>query len=154
MILFYLKEMGIKIDPVKYKYLGDSIMKIHHIGYLVKDIYKSKTDFENLGYQEIQQIAFDSLRQINISFVEKDGYVIELISPANKESEFNKLLKRFKNTSYHICYESDNFELDIKKLEQMGYLMFKPPEIAPVLSDKNVCFLINLNIGMIELLEK
>ena len=53
-------------------------LKIHHIGYLVKKIDKAKNTFESLGYLTRQDTVYDDIRKVNICFVEKDGYLIEL----------------------------------------------------------------------------
>ena len=73
--------------------------KIHHIGYLVKKIDAAIRDFAQLGYVVTQNTVFDSFRKIHICFMEKDGYVIELVSPADENSIVAGLLKKYKNLS-------------------------------------------------------
>ena len=84
-------------------------MKIHHIGYAVKNIEKSIEVFKNLEYH-IGETIRDDLRKVNICFVEKDGYVVELISPIdkNQESIVDGVLKKSGNGPYHICYVVSN----------------------------------------------
>lgn len=53
-------------------------LKIHHIGYLVKKINAAVKEFEHLGFTLIQDITYDNYRKVNICFLEKDGYTIEL----------------------------------------------------------------------------
>ncbi len=60
-------------------------MKIHHVGYLVKKLEKARQGFLDLGYIVIKDTVFDEYRKINICFMEKDGYVIELVSPESKD---------------------------------------------------------------------
>ena len=69
-------------------------MKIHHIGYLVKKLEKAQVAFENLGYAVKQDVVLDEYRQAKIMFLEKDGYVIELVSPVSKESVVADLMKK------------------------------------------------------------
>ena len=79
-------------------------LTIHHIGYLVKKINKAVNDFERLGYSAVSDIIYDDFRKIHICFMEKDGYRIELVSPADSASVVAGLLKKYKNSPYHICY--------------------------------------------------
>lgn len=129
-------------------------MRIHHIGYLVKDIRKAQEDFINLGYSIEQEVLFDEYRGINISFLKKDGYCIELVASASNDSVVAGLSKKIKNSPYHICYESESFDEDIRKMTQNGeYLQIDRPMIAPALNNKRAVFLVNPNIGIIEIVE-
>lgn len=128
-------------------------LKLHHIGYLVKKIDAAVTQFKLLGYVIQKDIAYDDYRKINICFMEKDGYVVELVSPASPDSVVTGLLKKYKNSPYHLCYESDDFDNDFETLTKEGYTAIDTPTPAPALDHKRVVFLMNINIGMIELLE-
>lgn len=128
-------------------------MKIHHIGYLVKKIDTAVEAFDNLGFQPKQEKIYDEYRKIYIVFMEKDGYVIELVSPVGKDSVVAGLIKQYRNAPYHLCYSSDEFEKDLKYLSQHGYVQMDEPCIAPALGNGRVVFLMSPVIGMIELYE-
>ena len=96
------------------------MMKIHHIGYLVQNIEKAQAQFKELGFTESTQLFSDELRGIYIIFMEKDGYVIELISPSKDDSIVSNLIKTHKNSPYHICYESFNIDDDMKFLKRIS----------------------------------
>lgn len=128
-------------------------MRIHHLGYLVKKIDKAIKAFEALGYSITQQTILDEYRQANICFLEKDGYVVELVSPVSKESVVADLIKRLGNSPYHFCYVTDCIEDDISRLQEQHYVMCSELHSAVALNDKRVCFLIHPYLGMIELLE-
>ena len=131
-------------------------LKIHHIGYLVKKIENAIKTFEDLGFVVEKPSKIDSIRNVSIAFLIKDGYRIELVSPISEESVVYNLLKKYKNSPYHICYESDkgNFEHDIEFLLKQGYMAIDDPTPAPCIDGRQVIFFINSNLGMIELLEK
>lgn len=129
------------------------MMRIHHIGYLVKDIVKAKDEFYRLGY-EGDEVIRDQIRGIDICFLEKDGYCVELVSPYCPESAVSGLLKRYKNTPYHICYISSDINEDIQAMTTQGYVQIGEPEAAPAIDGRRVVFLMNANIGMIELVEE
>lgn len=128
-------------------------MKIDHIGYAVKNIDKSRKVFEALGFI-FEEMIEDKQRNLYLQFGKKDGYRIELVAPIKKGSVVDGYLDMIGATPYHICYLSENLEMDIKKLEADGYKVIVPSEMAVAFSGRHVVFLINRNIGMIELLEK
>lgn len=128
-------------------------LKIHHVGYLVKKMNRALEGFELLGYQKITDIVFDGYRMIDICFIEKNGYVIELISPKDKDSIVAGLMKKLGNNPYHICYCCENIEDTEKKLRAGGYIAWEDAHEAIALGGKKVKFLVHPFIGIIELLE-
>lgn len=128
-------------------------MKIHHIGYLVKKIEKAAAAFEALGYVREGAATHDEIRKVDILFLEKDGYRVELVSPYVPDSVVAGLIKTYKNAPYHICYEAEHFEADIAKLEGSGYVRIDEPTAAPAIGGRRVTFFMHPAMGMIELLE-
>lgn len=129
------------------------MLKIHHIGYLVKKMDAAILSFQNLGYEIVQDTVYDDIRKVNICFLQKDGYRIELVSPASEDSVVSGLLKKYKNSPYHICYETENFDEDYQTLMSNGFLSIDSPTPAPALQNKEVVFLTNPSMGMIELIK-
>lgn len=127
-------------------------LKVHHIGYLVKKMDAAIRSFENLGYQITQETLYDAIREINICFLEKDGYTIELVSPVSETSVAAGLMKKYKNSPYHICYETENFEQDYLNLTSNGFIAIDTPTPAPALDNREVVFLTSAAMGMIELI--
>lgn len=128
-------------------------LKVHHIGYLVKKINAAIKEFAKLGYTIYLDTVYDDIRKVNICFMEKDGYVVELVSPTDSESVVAGLLKKYKNSPYHICYETQNLEKELALLTENGYTAIDTPTPAPALEGRRVVFLMNASLGMIELLE-
>ena len=85
-------------------------MKIHHIGYAVKNIEDSINEFKKLGYITIENKIVDNQRNVIIQFIKNGDYLIELVAPLNKESPVTNLLKKQGNSPYHICYKTDNLK--------------------------------------------
>lgn len=127
--------------------------KIHHIGYLVKNIESSVNKFEKLGFKLSEKIVYDEIRKVNICFMQKDGYNIELVSPASSDSVVFGLLKKYKNCPYHICYETEQFDATFSAMTGDGYTAIDLPTPAPALGGRKVVFLMSPTIGMVELLE-
>lgn len=129
-----------------------SDLKIHHIGYLVKKIEKAKQSFEALGYQIEQDTVYDDIRKVDICFLIKDGYRVELVSPVSEESVVAGLIKKYKNCPYHICYETEDYETAYSELTAGGFIAIDTPTPAPALENRKVVFLTSAVMGMIELI--
>ena len=128
-------------------------MKVHHIGYLVKNISKTEKKFLELGYEVESSTKFDEIRNIDIEFLVNGDYRVELIEPKGEESPMYPLLKRYKNTPYHLCYEVENIDEAIAELQGKHYTVIQEPNIAPCIEGKKVAFLNNISMGIIELVE-
>ncbi len=128
-------------------------MKIHHVGYLVRKIDRSIEEFTALGYVKCGDTVLDEYRQVYICFMEKDGYRIELVSPASKSSDVSGLIKKFGNSPYHICYETEAFDSDLEEMLNRKYMLCSERHEAPALGGRDVCFLIHPYAGLTELLE-
>ena len=116
-------------------------MRLHHIGYLVRDIDRSVRAFAALGYGPVFLCApppsgasvYDESRQSDICFLSAAGGVIpliELIAPRSESSPIWGLLRTYKNTPYHLCFESEALDRDVETLRQAGWTVFQSP--APV----------------------
>lgn len=128
-------------------------MKIHHIGYLVSDIVGGAKNFNKLGFISETDVIEDPERKIKIVFMINDMYRIEIIQPIDASSAFYNLLKKYKNTAYHFCYEVDDIKKTVGDLRQQGYLPLQKISPAVALDNLPVVFLLNPQIGIIELLE-
>ncbi|MBR4832515.1 MAG: VOC family protein [Butyrivibrio sp.] len=128
-------------------------MKIHHVGYLAKSIAKSEKKFLELGYEVERPTQFDEIRNINIEFLVNGDYRVELIEPMGEDSPMYPLLKRFKNSPYHFCYEVEDIDAAVKELEEKYYTVIQEPNVAPCIDGKKVVFLNNISMGIIELVE-
>ena len=126
-----------------------STLTIHHIGYLVKKIVPAIRSFEALGFQVAREVTRDDIREVDICFLEKDGYRVELVSPYSATSVVAGLLKKYKNCPYHICYETSHFEEALEELTSHGYVMMGSPRPAPAIDQHPVVFLMNASLGMI-----
>ncbi len=128
-------------------------MEIHHIGYLVKKIDYAAKAFKSLGFCMGGAVTYDAGRDAEICFLDSRGYRVELVAP-RVTSPLHGLMKKYKNTAYHICYRVPSLEESVEKLEKDGWHLFKEAEEAPAIGkDAKVVFMMSADIGMIELLE-
>lgn len=144
-------------------------MKMHHVGYFVKNIEKSKKKYEELGFHIServgnQEIQDDYNRNIRILFMENglDDCMIELVQllDPSKPSPLDFILKggagNYSNCiPYHICYEVDDIDKAAEELRKKHYMIINDKEeTTEVLFHKNVMFLFNKSAGIIELIER
>ncbi|MGN0512815.1 MAG: VOC family protein [Lachnospiraceae bacterium] len=127
-------------------------MKIHHIGYLVKNMDRAIKEFSRLGFCD-GEVVRDEYRGIDICFMDNDGYCVELISPYRDDSTVSGLIKKYNNSPYHLCYISNNLEKDVEELAQTGYIQIGEPKEAPAIDGRRVVFMMNRSVGMIEIVE-
>ena len=136
-------------------------MKLHHIGYLVKKIDAAQKAFEALGYEPLSlcgggAVCYDATRKCDICFLKlpqvRKTY-IELIAPVSSESPIWGLLTKYKNTPYHLCFESTDLSADIQHLRASGWAVFQPPAPAPAIGGRSVVFLVHRSAGIVELVE-
>ena len=129
--------------------------KVHHIGWIVKNIENSKRILEFLMGSETEtgDTVADNDRLINISFMKSQGLCYELIEPVSHDSPVMEILKREGPIMYHICFEVEDIDHYIEILIGKGMLLLYPKKPAVAISNRNVAFLYEKSIGLIELLE-
>lgn len=127
-------------------------MKIHHIGYAVSDIETAISKFEYLNYSMISD-KIDNARNVRIVFMRNYNYLVELVSPINRNSPVNNILLKMGPTPYHICYKTTDIDKTIADMVIQGWLLVKKKERAIAIENRYVAFLYNKVIGLIELVE-
>ena len=127
--------------------------RFHHIGVVTSDINKTAGYYIDAGYR-MGSIIEDTTQSVYISFLEKEGMpTIELITPASDSSPVNKTLERLGVSPYHFCYTVDDIDGAVEELKKKAYIMLHRPVEAVALGNKRICFMFNMAVGLIELLE-
>ena len=54
-------------------------MRVHHIGYYVKNLEAARDAFAELGFAPVSEIVVDDARKIDIQFLKNDTICVELI---------------------------------------------------------------------------
>lgn len=97
-------------------------IRIDHIGYVVNDITNSITAFNSLGFSTWKEPVFDSVQGLWIALLSNGKHMIELVSPdTSKGSSIERLLAVNGPMPYHICFSTDNIELESKRLNHKSY---------------------------------
>lgn len=124
-------------------------MRIHHIGIACEDIHLEIQKLQEIhDVESTSDIVFDKNQNANLCLVKiKDGISLELISG----NQVKSLIKK-KISYYHICYEVDNIEDEIKRILNTGGILMSEPKPALLFNNRKVAFLM-VSYGIIELLE-
>ena len=128
-------------------------LKVHHLGYLVKKKDAAQRAFLALGYRTTDDWGRDESRGVDICFMEKDGLLVELVCPYTDSSDVSGLMGRMKNSPYHICYSTPDYEADIAALREEGFVPVRESAPAPRLGGRDVIFLMHPAMGMVELVD-
>jgi len=129
-------------------------MKFHHIGIATKNLILAKNNYINLGFTSTE-IVYVPNQKVKVCFVNKKNHPkIELIEPTNPVSPVINILKKVGSTPYHICYQCSDYIETIELLKKNQFFQLSKPVISNALSNKQICFFYNKNIGLIELLEE
>lgn len=104
-------------------------MKLHHIGIAVKDLQLALTQWKILGLTEtgIETIASE---KVKVAFLGGGSPKIELLEPVASDSVVARFLEKRGEGIHHICYEVQNIQDTMKKLQERG-LSFTSPTPKP-----------------------
>jgi methylmalonyl-CoA/ethylmalonyl-CoA epimerase len=136
-------------------------MRLHHVGYAVRDINKSRKAFEMLGCVARGEVCDDERRNVKILFMACDGGqssppMIELIEKLDSRlpSPVDSLLKNRRAAPYHLCYEVAGPDETAARLTSGGgYRLLREAAPAPAVGERRVVFLYSIHAGIVELLE-
>lgn len=125
-------------------------MKFHHIGIATESIENGLEYLKNIfSIKSISEVVYDKNQDADLCMVTlDDGTKLELVSGKVVE----KLVKK-RQFLYHTCYETENINKEIEKLEKLDGFLVSEPKEAILFSNKKVAFLMT-NIGLMELVEK
>jgi len=125
------------------------MLKIHHIGIVVKDI---NAYLKNSQYCRSTEIVYDPAQHSNICLLRNiyNEPPIELIEPIDEKSTTYQHLIKSGNSIHHFCYQVDSYEnlgvyLAKHKLKQIS-----GPIEATVFDQKVVVFAYSRNQGIVE----
>ncbi|MFO1257739.1 MAG: VOC family protein [Gammaproteobacteria bacterium] len=127
--------------------------QIGHLGYVVKNIEKSISQFENEGAKLILSPVEDRIQRVMVSLLETDANIcIELVAPIKDcKSPVESRLKRGGGLD-HICYIVDSMEEAMnKEIRQRAHLLHAPSYAKAF--NANVAFFFRSSGLLVELME-
>jgi methylmalonyl-CoA/ethylmalonyl-CoA epimerase len=136
--------------------LSVNIGNFHHIGVVTHDIVQATKVYNVFGLKSILSSSVkDFDRFIEIDILGKPGHpLVELIEPIDERSPVNRLLKQFGSNCYHTCYEVDDLGESIEMLRKQQFVLVCEPSSAVLFGHRQVAFLFQKYIGLVELLQK
>jgi len=119
-------------------------VRVHHIGYVVKNIEKYK---KNLVIDEVIKEIYDDIQKAKLVLLKADNIFIELIEPQSEESFTYNFLQKG-GGYHHLCYETtkvkaEEYIKDKKMIKVLDWVY------APLL-DSEVVFAYNRNKEVVE----
>ena len=130
-------------------------MKVHHIGYAVRDIENALEGFYQLGFV-LESRNADESRRVCIAFLRNGETLVELVAPDDSDlpSPIDEVLKKVGPSPYHICYIVEDIDNQCKSLKKEGWSILIKRSPAPAIDNAPVAFLFRKSVGIIELVEQ
>lgn len=124
-------------------------MKFHHIGIACKSITQEIEVIKRIhDVVDISPIVYDPEQKAEVCVIKlEEGTSIELISGEQVEN-----LIRRRITYYHLCFETDDIDMEIIRLQGLGGLLVSEPKPAILFHNKRIAFL-QVSYGLVELVE-
>jgi methylmalonyl-CoA/ethylmalonyl-CoA epimerase len=129
-----------------------SNLKIHHVGFAVKDIGESLPKWILDGYE----IAIWPVDDVGIGVVcalltDQSGLSVELVAPLPGTNSLNSRLRRGGGLD-HICYITENLLAQLELERENGALVIRDP-IVSVLFGSPVAFVLRKTGLLVEFIE-
>jgi methylmalonyl-CoA/ethylmalonyl-CoA epimerase len=132
---------------------SNELFTFHHIGIATHSIKNTAQYYIDAGYS-MSEIVYEPIQNVYITFLEKSLMPrIELLEPGSDKSPVSKIIEKSGVSPYHICYSVENIEQAITGLRKKRFLPLSQPVKSVAIDGKNICFLYNKEVGLIELVE-
>ncbi|MBO4600500.1 MAG: VOC family protein [Bacteroidales bacterium] len=127
---------------------------IDHIGYAVHDIMATAQYYVDAGW-ELSEVYEERVQNTRIAFLRKEGFTdIELVSPLEGKSPVDNILKQVGCSTYHVCYVVEDIEQAVEDLYEEDFKPLFFPVESVAMENRKICYLYNLKVGLIELVEE
>lgn len=122
-------------------------MRLDHFGFRVGNLELSAQHLSLLGFEVIGSVE-DNYDNVELVLLQDaaGGARVELVRALDGSEPGDAF------QWHHLCLESDDFEGDIERLRNQGFMLFKKPRPAPLFQNKRICWFFS-KIGVIELKE-
>ena len=123
-------------------------MKLHHIGYVVKDIEQYE---KNLLFEKKVIELFDPVQNSKMALYSNfnESY-IELIQPINEQSFTYNFLQKSGGGYHHLCYEIKSRDELMKVAADQKLISIKGPIPAILFGNREVWFYFSRNKQIVE----
>ena len=127
---------------------------IDHIGYAVRDIQETAALYVAAGW-ELSEVYNEEVQHTKIAFLSKSGFTtIELVSPLDGPSPVDEYIQNGGVQPYHICYLVEDMMEAVEALHQEDFMPLFWPVPSIAMHNKQICYLYNKSVGLIEIVER
>ena len=132
------------------------MMKLHHVGIVVKNIQESLGEItQYLTFESTTVPSLVGSQKVNICFLKTNNVFLELIEPAEENSPVSDFIKKG-GGFHHLCFEVDDIHLELEKMKKNGARVVV--NVVKGFEDRLTAFVMldmkNTNCNLIELAEK
>lgn len=128
------------------------VIRVHHIGYYVKDINKATIMLETLGWK-FNEAYRDDTRGIILAFGRMGDECIELVQADRDGSEVDGM-KKGQAKPYHVCYEVNDIQVTCDKLKKEHRCVQINKIDYSTIDNKRIVHMYSRDIGVFELIER
>lgn len=131
-----------------------SQLRFHHMGLAVRDDRAALAMVAALGLSCGPKI-FDPIQNVHVRLCTSDHHpAIEIVQPGEGKSPIDRIINRYNELIYHICYEVADRAAVLAAIEQSGLRMLtiSDPKPAVLFGGREVSFHQVAGFGIIELL--
>jgi len=131
-------------------------MRFHHIGYAVGSIRRYLDDFlvPMFAPVRITEPIADPVQRVTVCFVEMTGgTLIELVEPLGADSPVNSIIGSKRGGVYHLCYEVDDLDAELRRFRSKRCLPLGKPVPAAAFNGRRIVFLLTPENDLLELVE-
>ena len=127
---------------------------IDHIGYAVHDIEETARYYVGAGWN-LSEVFEEKVQNTRIAFLRKEGFTtIELVSPLEGKSPVDNILNQVGCSTYHVCYVVEDIEQAVEDLYEEDFKPLFFPVESVAMENRRICYLYNMQVGLIELVEE
>jgi methylmalonyl-CoA/ethylmalonyl-CoA epimerase len=129
-------------------------LRLHHIGIVVRDLAAQGAAYaDTLGSIPCSEVIHDPVQKVRVQFWRHDaGSLIELIEPVSEDSPAWRSSRQGGGLD-HLCYETENLDLEIERCLQKGGMLTREVSPAVAFGGRRIAFVYFLELGLIEFVE-
>jgi hypothetical protein len=133
--------------------MKNSPLNFHHLGIATRNIDIEYNQWMRFGYRKETEVFKDINQGVKGIFLVGTGPRLELLEPLENSKTLDPYLKKGIGF-YHYGYKTRDIFESLDSLVSDGFKLIRKPMPAIAFDGKEICFLINSSLKMIELIQE
>lgn len=132
-------------------------MRLHHLGFVVRDIAATLPGFaKSMAATWDSEIFADPQQRVKVAFLttRPGDPQLELIEPAGDDSPVLRFLNEKGGGLHHACYEVADLEQELRDFKSRGGVIAKRPKPAVAFHGRRIAWVLTAERFLVELLEQ